>query len=83
MAAKKRTGLGRGIGALIPPSSTAERPVCFFSAGKAAESADTGEETASTAVGKKPGSAQAGSASREPDQRPPPTREQVRANQKR
>lgn len=63
MAAKKRTGLGRGIGALIPPSSTAERPVdVFFSAGKAAESADTGEETASTAAGKKPGSAQAGSA---------------------
>lgn len=38
MAAKKRTGLGRGIGALIPPSSSAERPVdVFFSAGTSAK----------------------------------------------
>ena len=32
--ATKRTGLGRGIGALIPTSSSTERPVDVFFPGK-------------------------------------------------
>lgn len=40
MAAKKRTGLGRGIGALIPTGTEATRPVdVFFPDGGSAESA--------------------------------------------
>lgn len=41
MAAPKRTGLGRGIGALIPTSDTADRPVdVFFPASESTEKPD-------------------------------------------
>lgn len=44
MAAKKRTGLGRGIGALIPQSSTdGERPVDVFFPAAATQLIPTGE----------------------------------------
>ena len=43
MAAPKRTGLGRGIGALIPTAEASERPVdVFFPAPSAAEAAPEG-----------------------------------------
>ena len=49
MAAKKRTGLGRGIGALIPQPSSGERPVdVFFPAADDAAAAKTDVTTDTT-----------------------------------
>lgn len=43
---EKRRGLGRGLGALIPTSSTAERPVdVFFPSAKTANDSDFGTDT--------------------------------------
>lgn len=47
----KRTGLGRGIGALIPTAEQSERPVdVFFPGAKAAETRDAGAKAAAQAA---------------------------------